>query len=484
MQTAVIKGKRVLVFGLARSGTGAANLLSQLGAEVTITDRKSGSELMEYAKRLSNPVKLCLGGYPANMNGTDMIVISPGVPLNIGPLLEAKGRGIKVIGELELAYQAAASNELQVAGKDKNPSPAFLAITGTNGKSTTTTLLDLMLKKGGLNTLLGGNIGNALCEGIYKIATGKDKNPSLVPRVLSLDFIVAEVSSFQLESIDMFKPKGAAVLNITPDHLDRYRSIDEYRDAKAAIFMNQDETDFLVLNADDPEVIKMRNERLGDRDKKPQVFYFSRQRDVEGAYYKDGKIYFKMPGVPSAFMLQPSSFRIKGVHNLENAMAAAAMALLAGGSRDAVGEALMEFPGLEHRLEFVREMNGVKYINDSKGTNVGAVVKSLEGFSEPIILIAGGRDKAGDFTLLESLVRDRVKALILIGEAAEKIKGVLGDLTETCIASDLKDAVNKAKESAQKGDVVLLSPACASFDMFMDFEDRGRQFKDIVMGLS
>ncbi len=494
------RGKKVLIVGLGRSGVGAANLLSGSGADVTVTDKKPAAELGEYLQRLSSSVKLCLGGYPERMNGTDLVVVSPGVPLEIEPIEKARGNGIKIIGELELAYRIIRGLGVRDLGLVKDtasiPNPQspipFLAITGTNGKSTTTTLLDMMLGKGGFRTLLGGNIGNALIEEIQK-AISKVKAKAEVEEKENLnlnlnldiaDFVVVEVSSFQLESIDEFKPMGATILNITPDHLDRYHSMDEYSAAKAAIFRNQDENDYLVLNADDPEVMKVESEKLKVKSIRPRTLYFSRHRMVEGAYYRDGAIRFNLPGIPSTFNLQPSTFRIKGVHNLENAMAASAMALLAGCPTDAVAAALRDFPGLEHRLEFVRELEGVRYIHDSKGTNVGAVMKSLEGFPEPVVLIAGGRDKAGDFGQMRPLIREKVKALILIGEAAEKIKGALGDLTETVVSSDLRDAVERARGLAKRGDVVLLSPACASFDMFRDFEDRGHQFKKIVRGLS
>ncbi len=478
-----MRGKRVLVFGLGRSGVGAANLLSEAGAEVTVTDKKSGWELSEYIQRLSPSVKLSLGGYPHSMNGTDLVVVSPGVPPEIEPIVKARGKGIKTIGELELAYQIVRSQKSEA--RSQIP---FLAVTGTNGKSTTTTLLNLMLKKGGFTTLLGGNIGNALTE---EIANARSNQQEAISKklnaenyALNADFVVAEVSSFQLESINEFKPFGAAILNITPDHLDRYHSMTEYVDAKCRIFENQANDDFLILNADDPGVMKIEGEKLKVKSVRPGTFYFSRNRKVEGAYCRDGVICFNIPGVTSTFNLQPSTFKIKGVHNLENAMASAAMALLAGCPADAVAETLRDFSGLEHRMEFVREVDGAGYINDSKGTNVGAVMKSIEGFSEPIILIAGGRDKAGDFSQLRPFIRERVKALILIGEASEKMKGILGDLTETILAPDLREAVDRAREVADRGDIVLLSPACASFDMFRDFEDRGEQFKKIVMGLS
>jgi len=489
-----IKAKRALIFGLGRSGVGAANLLSRAGAEVTVTDMKPEEELSEYMRRLSPSVKLCLGGYPRSMNGTDLIVISPGVPLGIEPIVRAREKGIKVIGELELAYQFLKEGGQGAEGKGQRVTPRFLAVTGSNGKSTTTTLLDLMLRKGGFRTLLGGNIGNALTEEIQKAVTeGKAKAEEKEDLNLSLnldlaDFIVVEVSSFQLESINEFKPSVATILNITPDHLDRYHSMDEYSDAKAAIFRNQGEEEFLVLNADDPQAEEVISEKLKVKGEKPGLFYFSRTNRVNGVYLKDGSLYCYFPGsIPGAqpsALIDADEIKIKGVHNLENAMASAAMALLAGCPPDAVATALREFPGLEHRLEFVRELDGIRYINDSKGTNVGAVMKSLEGFTSPVLLIAGGRDKAGDFTQLRPLIKGRVKVLVLIGEAAGKIGKALGDLTETVLAADMKDAVDRSRSMADRGDVVLLSPACASFDMFRDFEDRGEQFKEIVRGLS
>jgi UDP-N-acetylmuramoylalanine--D-glutamate ligase len=488
-----IRGKKITVVGLGRSGIGAANLLSELGADVTVTDRKPEEELTDFRKKLNPSIRLSLGSHPEDLFvSAEMIVISPGVPLSVLPLSKVKEKGIPIIGELELAYQISSNQTLRF---DSGRSVAsFLAVTGTNGKSTTTTLLNAMLRKGGFRTILGGNIGNALTEEIYKIVTGKKlqeevkNNSSLVTRHSSLDYIVVEVSSFQLESIKDFRPKGAVILNITPDHLDRYHSLEEYSEAKAKIFENQRGEDFLLLNADDPETVKVAKEQLKGKYEKPSIFYFSRKKEVEGIYCKDGRIYCNFPGMslltPHSSLIHADEIKIKGVHNLENAMAASAMALLAGSSLEAIKDSLREFPGLEHRLEFVREKDGVRYVNDSKGTNVGAVVKSLESFNEPIILIAGGRDKAGDFSPLRSLVKERVKAIILIGEAREKIKKSLGDLTKTVMAKDLKEAVQISRGITVKGNVVLLSPACASFDMFMDFEDRGRQFKKIVMELT
>lgn len=469
----LLKDKKATVVGLARSGAGAANLLAALGAAVTVTDSKPETGLREQAARLHSSVRRVLGGHPDDLFiSADMVVVSPGVPLDIPPLARAAARGIPVIGELELACAILSDCEPRYAD-------AFLAVTGSNGKSTTTTLLDLILRNAGRRTVLAGNIGNALSEEITsRRLCGGDGEAA--------DAIVLEVSSFQLEAIRTFRPHIASILNVTPDHLDRYHSLGEYAGAKARIFMRQRPGDALVLNADDPGTMLLYQERLSGRaDRSPRVLFFSRTKEVNGVYCRDGIVYRDISGRGQARRLMPADeIRIKGVHNLENAMAASAMALLADCPPEAVIDSLREFPGLEHRLEFVRELDGVRYFNDSKGTNVGAVEKSLESFSEPLVLIAGGRDKAGDFTALRKLAAERVKALVLIGEAAGKIQKALGDLTTTVMAKDLGEAVSEARRLAQKGDVVLLSPACASFDMFRDFEDRGRQFKDIVRGLA
>jgi len=496
-----LRNKKILVFGLAESGVGASNLLADLGADVTVTDSKPKEALSKYVERLSPEVKFSLGG-PSDgiLQGVDMIVVSPGVPSGIPILDKAREMGIKIIGELELAYQAV-NLQFTVHGSQF---PKFLAVTGTNGKSTTTTLLNEMLKRGGLRTIIGGNIGNALTEELVKAIS---RQPSAVSEKLNAesyklnaDYIVAEVSSFQLETIESFRPAGATILNITPDHMDRYHSMEKYKEAKARIFANQGKDDFLVLNADDPETIKLRTEKLEVRSERPQVFLFSRQKEVNGIYFENGTVYCNFPTMAGTVPILPPSagksgtvpfplisageIKIKGIHNLENAMAASAMALLAGCPAEAVVRVLKEFEGLEHRLELVREFKGVDYINDSKGTNVDAVIKSLESFSRPVILIAGGRDKDGDFSLLSSPVKSRVKKLVLIGEAREKIKKSLGSLTETVFADNLKEAVIISEKSAANGDVVLLSPACASFDMFRDYKDRGEQFKKIVRGLA
>ena len=439
-------GKRVTVVGMARSGIAAARVLRGLGASVTITDKKPLDQLAGQVRALgTTDIRIEGGGHPDRIFiESDLIVLSPGVP-KIPQVLAARRHGVRVISELELGWVLSDA--------------PFVGITGTNGKSTVTTLVGLMLRKAGKKTLVAGNIGNALTE---------------APELLrGQDWIVAELSSFQLEDIDTFRPRVAAILNITQDHLDRYADIAEYGEAKARVFENQRADDVLVLNFDDP-LVRALASRAASR-----VVPFSRsERHQNGAYIENGRLTVGGESVCGA-----DEILIKGVHNLENAMAAAAMAIAAGADRASVASVLREFPGLEHRLELVREKDGVAYINDSKGTNVGAVVKSVEGFDRPVVLIAGGLDKGSDFSPLAPLFRKKVKVLILIGKAAGKMEEALGGSAETVRAATLQDAVRLAANRAASGDVVLLSPACASFDMFKDFEDRGRQFKEAVQAL-
>jgi UDP-N-acetylmuramoylalanine--D-glutamate ligase len=439
-------GKRATVVGMARSGIAAARVLHELGARVTITDKKPLDQLTEQVRALgTGDIVIEAGGHPDRIFiETDLIVLSPGVP-KIQQVLAARRHGVRVISELELGWFLSDA--------------PFVGITGTNGKSTVTTLVGLMLQKSGKRILVAGNIGNALTE-----------TPELLH---GQDWIVVELSSFQLEDIDTFRPRVAAILNITQDHLDRYAHITEYGEAKARIFENQRKDDVLVLNFDDP-LVRAMSARAPSR-----IIPFSRfEKHESGAYVENDDLV-----IQKRIICRVDEILIKGVHNLENAMAASAVALAAGADHTSVAAVLRTFPGLEHRLEFVREKDGVIYINDSKGTNVGAVVKSVEGFTRPVLLIAGGLDKGSDFGPLKDLFRKKVKTLILIGKAAEKIAKAVDPATETVFAKTLQDAVQLAAKRAANGDVVLLSPACASFDMFKDFEDRGRQFKEAVNNL-
>jgi UDP-N-acetylmuramoylalanine--D-glutamate ligase len=456
---------RAVVVGLARSGIGAAKLLKAEGYEVTVTDLKTEEELGAQVAELGPGVKLALGGHPESVfRDVALVVVSPGVPLGIAPLEGARQAGTEIIGELELAYR-------HMQGLP------FYAVTGTNGKSTTATLLGGMMKAAGRESLLAGNIGNPLSGEIAVTESGGVS----IPRV---DCVVVELSSFQLEAIRSFRPRGAVILNITPDHLDRYASMDEYRLAKERVALNQTGEDVLVLNADDPECMRVGRavqEEKGRRS--PRTFFFSRHRDVRGVFLKAGKIAWDFRGAGAGELLEARDVRIKGVHNLENALAASALALLSGCAPDAVAEVLKEFPGLEHRLEVVRELRGVTYVNDSKGTNVSAAVMSVRSFETPVVLIAGGRDKRGDFAPLAEALRERAKAVVLIGEASGKMRAAFKDTVDIYLVGGLRDAVRQASDLASEGDVVLLSPACASFDMFEDFEDRGRRFKELVREL-
>lgn len=456
------QGKNVLIFGFRRSGRAAAEALRRAGAVVSITDKSSGAALGAESFFSANPdIKLHLGGHPVSaVEAADIIVVSPGVPPGVPALARAGALGKPIIGEVELGYRLI---------KAANPSVEFYAVTGTNGKSTTATLLYHMLKNSGrADVLLAGNIGTPL--------TGEFE------RARTASGVVLELSSFQLESIEMFSPNVAAILNLAPDHLDRYGNVESYYQAKLNITRAQEPGDFLILNAADPATMDLYREKIEPRPH-PRIFFFGRQK-LYGAYLEGDKIFIDIPGL-RAELISASEILIKGAHNLENAMAAALMALLAGARVEAVAGTLRQFPGLEHRMEFVREIRGVSYINDSKGTNPPATLRSIESFAgkNPVILIAGGRDKGMDFGVLRDAVSRSVKKAVLIGEAREKIKKALGGTVDIAFADTLAEAVRQASGAARSGDVVLLSPSCASFDMFADFEDRGRKFKQEVARL-
>ncbi len=443
--------KKVLVVGLARTGEGAVRFLAGQGAAVRVSEKKSRQELGASLESLQEfPVEWELGGHtlPFFMDA-DLIVVSPGVPMNLEPLQEARKKGIPVWSEIELASRFL-----------RRP---MIAITGTNGKTTTTTLIGEMLRADGKSAFVGGNIGNPLIN----FTSGPQKE----------DWAVVELSSFQLEGIRKFRPRIAVLLNITEDHLDRYPTFREYASAKGRIFESQGAEDIAVINADDPLAFQFAH-RV-----KSQVLLFSSERPVPaGCFLRRGEILFQGPdGRRERFRLD--RMKIRGAHNLENFMAAIAACKSCGCARDALQGTIDEFDGLEHRLEWVRNLDGVKFFNDSKGTNVGAVIKSLASFEEPIWLIAGGRDKEGDYGPLKSLIAGKVKGVALIGEARERMFGALAELTETVKLDSLEDAVRWAWSRARPGDVVLLSPACSSYDMFLNYQERGRRFKAIVNGL-
>ncbi len=442
-----VRGARITVVGMGKSGMAAARLLAREGAHVQVLDdRKTAPPSLVPDPEDGASIQLRCGPWKdEDFLASDRVVVSPGVPLLKLPLQSLRERNIPVIGEMELA-----------AARLSAP---ILAITGTNGKSTTTMLVGEMLRSAGWRVFVGGNLGTPLCEAVGA----------------HWDFIVAEASSFQLETIRHFRPRIAALLNITPDHLDRYPDLDAYRQAKWRLFENQTAQDHAILNADDP-------------DSAPPVLagrtvLFSRTRIPEqGVYLRHGEICANLWGKEEA-VFKVDRLKLRGVHQIENVMASVAMALLCSTPISGVRRVLAEFRGLPHRMEFVRTVRGAQYVNDSKGTNVGAVLKSLEGMTAPVILIAGGKEKGCDFDPLRVPIQKKVKRLILIGEAAEKMAHTLSDATTLERADSMEMAVEKAAASAVSGDVVLLAPACASFDMFLDYQDRGDRFKQAVAAL-
>ena len=436
--------------GLARTGVATVKFLKGRGAIVSATEIRSREEMKETARELGG-LNLAIewGGHPPEtFLSQDLIVVSPGVDLAIEPIQRALKKGVRLVSEIELAYRFIHA--------------PMIAVTGTNGKTTTTLLIGEMLKEDGRKVGVGGNVGEPL---ILFADETKD-----------WEVLVVEISSFQLEAIEAFRPRLSVLLNITEDHLDRYPTYGDYVQAKSRIFDNQTAEDAAVLNREDPTVMSVAA-KVSVR----KIFFSGKERLEEGAFFDGGQIVFRHSGKEEAYSLAKTP--LTGVHNVENMMAAIIAARSFGCSQRAVETVLNRFKGLEHRVEFVREVGGVRYYDDSKGTNVGSVVKSLESFSEPVILIAGGKDKRGDLSPLKPLVKRRVKKLILIGEARERMARELGVLTDTDMAGTLEEAVALAHQSAKQGEIVLLSPACSSFDMFKDYKERGDVFKKAVRGI-
>jgi len=447
-----LNNKRVLVVGLGKSGVAAALFLKSRGAQVTVSDSKPQEQLSEEIPiLLDHGIAVETGGHgERTFHGQDLIVVSPGVPVDSPALVQARALGEPVIGEIELAAQFLPKN--------------MVAITGSNGKTTTTTLIGEIISAGGYPTRVGGNIGT---PAISLVATARRDS-----------VIVLEVSSFQLETIQTFRPKVAVVLNVTPDHLDRHRTFETYVDAKARIFENQHADDFAVLNADDPVCVE-----LSDRTR-AQVFWFSRKKEVQqGASLRDGRILFRDSSGQQEIMVA-SEIPLKGAHNLENTLAAICAGALMKCAPERIREAVRNFKAVEHRLEYVATIRGVEYYNDSKATNVDATIKALESFPANIHLILGGKDKGSDYTVLNDLLRQRVKRVYTIGAAADKIESQVREAAEIVHAESLDSAVQRASASAQPGDIVLLAPACASFDQFRNYEHRGKVFKELVQRLS
>ncbi len=447
-----LKNKRVLVVGLGRSGVASAFFLQEHGAKVIVSDSKSEAQLQnEVPALLDRGISIETGLHgERTFRDQDLIVVSPGVPSDQPQLQRARSLGIPVIGEVELAFRF-------LQGK-------VIAITGSNGKTTTTTLVGEILSKAGKKTLVGGNIGTPV------ISLAGQSTPD--------SFVVLEISSFQLETIVQFRPWIAAILNITPDHLDRHHTFQNYVNAKARLFENQQAGDFSILNADDPTCVALKDKAKGS------LLWFSRKQPVEsGAYVKDDQIVFRQNGKEQPVLVR-TDIQLKGAHNLENVLSAVCMAMVAGCEPQQVRRSVVEFRAVEHRLELVATINGVTFYNDSKATNVDATVKALESFPGNIHIILGGKDKGSDYSVLNPLLRERVKRVYLIGAASDKIALQTQGATSVVRSGILERAVRQAFDAAKPGDVVLLAPACASFDQFENYEHRGRSFKELVHALT
>lgn len=447
-----LHGKKVLLVGLAKTGIATIKFLHSKGALLTVNDIKGKEELAEVLGELEGlGIEFILGSHPQNIDGYELAVVSPGVPLDIPFIVELKERKVAVISEIELSYRYARA--------------PFVGITGTNGKTTTTSLVGEIFKLSSYNTFVVGNIGTPVVDVVDKA----DENSVLV----------TELSSFQLESIETFKPRVSAILNITPDHLNRHKTMENYIAAKARIFENQDENDYTVLNYDCEQTRSLAGLC------KSNVVFFSRKEKLErGVFVDGGKIVVKTEQ-GAASLMDASELKIPGPHNLENALAAVAIAASMKLPFELIASALRSFEGVEHRLEFVRSIGGIDFINDSKGTNPDASIKAIQSFERPLILIAGGMDKGGEFDDFVAEFGGKVKGLVLLGETAQKLEDTAArfGFKQTYRVENMEQAVKKAFALAQQGDIVLLSPACASWDMYPSYEVRGRDFKENVMQL-
>lgn len=435
-----LRGANVVVVGMARSGTAAAELLLEKGASVTGVDSRPPAELPEGARKLK-----IVPQSPAAFHGADLVVLSPGVPLDIAELQGAKAAGIPIIGEVELASYFL-----------RGP---VIGITGSNGKTTTTAMVGHILRESGIPCQVGGNIGTPPTA---MIASSRPDQ-----------WNVLELSSFQLETINEFRAQVAVALNVTPDHLDRHYTLEKYAAAKARLFETQDESGYAILNADDPITVSYASLT------RARPLWFSLNNAVSpGLYLWDEQLIFD--GEP---FLRLKDIPLPGLHNVENTLAASAASRIAGASLAQIASAVRTFPGVEHRIEFVRELNGVKYYNDSKATNVDATQKALDAFSGGLWIILGGKDKNSDYTVLKDSLRQKARGILLIGAAAPKIAEQLGSDLPLIQCQTIDAAVREGHSRAQAGDIVLLAPACASFDQFQSYEHRGSVFKEEVRKL-
>ena len=443
-------GKKIVVIGMGKTGVAVAGFLGKRGAKVLVTDEKSSDQWGEGFKKIAKAKWLEIGNYDKNLlKGASMVIPSPGVPPYNELLVDALKNNIPVVSEIELAYLFL-----------KTP---VIAVTGTNGKTTVTTLLGEILKSSGKKTFVGGNIGNPLIEYVE----GSQK----------ADFIVAEISSFQLQWINKFQPFIAVLLNITCDHINYHGSFEEYRRIKTGIFANQTKDDFAILNDADPA------HKGISRSIRSKVARFNSRKSLpKGIFVKNGNIIFRMPGMKEEHY-PLGIITIPGLHNVENVMAAIMAARFCGCSRGNIVKAVAAFHGLPHRIEFAGEKSAIKFYDDSKGTNVGSVLRALETFDRPVILLLGGRDKDGDFETLKPILSAKAKKVILFGEARNRIASLIGNNVPTLKKAKLKEAVETAYKTAQPGDVILLSPGCASFDEFANYKERGNFFKEVVKNL-
>jgi UDP-N-acetylmuramoylalanine--D-glutamate ligase len=447
----------VTVFGMGRSGQSAADLLLDRGSNVTLVEEHPRPELEVWKDTYEQRgARICIGGnLETALSQAELLVVSPGVSKDHYFLQQAHQKNVSVIGEIELAGRF-----LQAP---------IIAVTGTNGKSTTVRLIGSILQESGKHVFVGGNLGLPLCE-----AVPRSTDP---PQAADYDYIVAEVSSFQLETIQQFKPWIATLLNVTPDHLDRHRTQEQYQAAKQRIFENQTRQDWMVVNVDDPIVAAMSLEA------KARLCEFSLRHEVAQGIYLEGEMVRGRLDGKADIVFERNEIPMRGQHNVANAMAAMSVGLLCGCSKEDMVRALQGIPAFEHALESVRTWQGIIFVNDSKGTNVDATLKALESFEEPVVLILGGKDKGGEFTRLLEVIHRGVKGIVLIGEAATRILNALEGSVPMLRATSLENAVSQAVSLASSGDVVLFSPACASFDMFQNYHQRGLEFKRVVREL-
>lgn len=450
-----LKNKNVLLVGLAKTGVSTIKKLNKLGANIIVNDIKPKEKLEGIIEEIDNldNIEYVLGKHLENIENIDLTIVSPGVPLDLPFIEKIKSEGIKIIGEVELAYRLS-----------KNPT--FIGITGTNGKTTTTSLVGEMFKKANKDTYIVGNIGNPVID--------------TVDLTNENSYLVTELSSFQLESIEDFKPKVSTIINITEDHLNRHHTMENYINAKARVFKNQDKNDFTILNYDDSIVRDLGKNSNGN------ILYFSIKEEVkQGAYLdKNNNIVIKVDG-KELVLMNKSELSLPGNHNLENAMSAILMAYVLNIDTDVIIDTLRTFKGVEHRLEFVTNKDGIMFVNDSKGTNPDSTIKAITSYEKPIVLIAGGYEKQSDFTEMIKYATKNVKALVLLGQTADKIATTAKEhgIDNISKVEDMEAAVKKAYEIAESGDVVLLSPACASWDMYPNFEARGLDFKENIYKL-